>query len=205
MRLLRLALIVVLAVFAFPSFAVQPDEVMKDPALEARARALQRGIALPRLPEPVDRRFRGAARARHPHPHSRAASKRAKATTRCAPISSRATAISSCSSRRSSRRRFFVAEPAADALRRSRRRAPRAAPRAPRNAALKRRGGSAARGADRRRDDRRLTSEGWPRDRPRVKRGRDALCSSLAEQPAPPSSADLEWRRRIRGTSAPCV
>ena len=40
MRLSRLALIVVLAVFAFPSFAVEPDEVMKDPALEARARAL---------------------------------------------------------------------------------------------------------------------------------------------------------------------
>jgi cytochrome c-type biogenesis protein CcmH len=40
MRLLRLTLIVVLAVFAFPSFAVEPDEVMKDPALEARARAL---------------------------------------------------------------------------------------------------------------------------------------------------------------------
>ena len=37
----------------------------------ARARALGR-IALPRLPERVDRRFRGAAGARHPHPHSRA-------------------------------------------------------------------------------------------------------------------------------------
>jgi cytochrome c-type biogenesis protein CcmH len=40
MRPLRLALIVVLAVFALPSFAVEPDEVMKDPALEARARTL---------------------------------------------------------------------------------------------------------------------------------------------------------------------
>jgi cytochrome c-type biogenesis protein CcmH len=40
MRLTRFALLVVLA-FASPSaLAVQPDEVMKDPALEARARAL---------------------------------------------------------------------------------------------------------------------------------------------------------------------
>ena len=46
--------------------AVQPDEMMKDPALEARARTLVGRAALPRLPEPVDRRFRRAARRRHP-------------------------------------------------------------------------------------------------------------------------------------------
>jgi cytochrome c-type biogenesis protein CcmH len=40
MRPLRLALLFVFAVFAGPSLAVQPDELMKDPALEARARAL---------------------------------------------------------------------------------------------------------------------------------------------------------------------
>ncbi len=40
MRRLRLALILIFAAIAAPSFAVQPDEVMKDPALEARARAL---------------------------------------------------------------------------------------------------------------------------------------------------------------------
>jgi cytochrome c-type biogenesis protein CcmH len=39
MRWLRL-LSLVLAVLAGPALAVQPDEVMKDPALEARARAL---------------------------------------------------------------------------------------------------------------------------------------------------------------------
>jgi cytochrome c-type biogenesis protein CcmH len=40
MRRLRLALFFVFAGLAAPSFAVQPDELMKDPALEARARAL---------------------------------------------------------------------------------------------------------------------------------------------------------------------
>jgi len=40
MRWLRLVLLVVFAALAAPSFAVQPDELMKDPALEARARAL---------------------------------------------------------------------------------------------------------------------------------------------------------------------
>jgi cytochrome c-type biogenesis protein CcmH len=40
MRLIRFALLVMLALGAAPGLAVQPDEVMKDPALEARARAL---------------------------------------------------------------------------------------------------------------------------------------------------------------------
>ncbi|HZZ61792.1 MAG TPA: cytochrome c-type biogenesis protein, partial [Roseiarcus sp.] len=40
MRGLRLALAFLFALFAAPSFAVEPNEVMKDPALEARARAL---------------------------------------------------------------------------------------------------------------------------------------------------------------------
>jgi cytochrome c-type biogenesis protein CcmH len=39
-RLVRLALLVMLALGPAPALAVQPDEVMKDPALEARARAL---------------------------------------------------------------------------------------------------------------------------------------------------------------------
>ena len=40
MRLVRLALLVMLALGSAPALAVQPDEVMKDPALEARARTL---------------------------------------------------------------------------------------------------------------------------------------------------------------------
>ncbi len=40
MRLIRFALLALLALASAPAFAVQPDEVMKDPALEARARAL---------------------------------------------------------------------------------------------------------------------------------------------------------------------
>ena len=40
MRPLRFALLVALALASAPALAVQPDEVMKDPVLEARARAL---------------------------------------------------------------------------------------------------------------------------------------------------------------------
>ena len=40
MRLIRFALFVTLALGSAPALAVQPDEVMKNPALEARARAL---------------------------------------------------------------------------------------------------------------------------------------------------------------------
>ena len=44
MRRLRLALAFLFALLAAPCFAVQPDEVMKDPTLEARARALSVGL-----------------------------------------------------------------------------------------------------------------------------------------------------------------
>jgi cytochrome c-type biogenesis protein CcmH len=44
MRRLRLVLLLLFGTLAAPSFAVQPDEVMKDPALEARARALSEGL-----------------------------------------------------------------------------------------------------------------------------------------------------------------
>jgi len=40
----RLVLAFLIALLAAPAFAVQPDEVMKDPALEARARALSEGL-----------------------------------------------------------------------------------------------------------------------------------------------------------------
>src|SRR5512142_905462 len=40
----RLALIVLLLSLAAPAFAVQPDEMLKDPALEARARELSREL-----------------------------------------------------------------------------------------------------------------------------------------------------------------
>ena len=40
-----------------PRCAVQPDEMLADPALEKRGRGPFRRAALPRLPEPVDRRF----------------------------------------------------------------------------------------------------------------------------------------------------
>ena len=40
MRLIRFALLALLLLASASAFAVQPDEMMKDPALEARARAL---------------------------------------------------------------------------------------------------------------------------------------------------------------------
>src|SRR5271166_5108840 len=44
MRQLRIAIVLLFAALSAPSLAVQPDEVMKDPALEARARALSAGL-----------------------------------------------------------------------------------------------------------------------------------------------------------------
>jgi len=44
MRFIRFALLVVIALASTPALAVQPDELMKDPALEARARALSSGL-----------------------------------------------------------------------------------------------------------------------------------------------------------------
>ncbi len=43
-RMRRVVLAFLFALLAAPSFAVQPDEVMKDPVLEARARALSEGL-----------------------------------------------------------------------------------------------------------------------------------------------------------------
>jgi cytochrome c-type biogenesis protein CcmH len=40
----KLALILAVLAFAAPAFAVQPDEVLKDPVLEARARALSQEL-----------------------------------------------------------------------------------------------------------------------------------------------------------------
>lgn len=47
MRGLRLILAVFLLAFALPALAVQPDEMLKDPALEARARALSEIVRCP--------------------------------------------------------------------------------------------------------------------------------------------------------------
>jgi cytochrome c-type biogenesis protein CcmH len=44
MTALRAALVVLALVGAVPAFAVQPDEVLPDPALEARARAVSREL-----------------------------------------------------------------------------------------------------------------------------------------------------------------
>jgi cytochrome c-type biogenesis protein CcmH len=41
------ALLLILALIASPAFAVQPDEVLDDPALEARAREISKGLRCP--------------------------------------------------------------------------------------------------------------------------------------------------------------
>ena len=50
---MRLVLALLAAFLPGLALAVQPDEILKDPALESRARDLVR-TALPCLPEPVD-------------------------------------------------------------------------------------------------------------------------------------------------------
>jgi cytochrome c-type biogenesis protein CcmH len=45
MRLIRFVLLVALALVSASALAVQPDEVMIDPALESRARALSAELA----------------------------------------------------------------------------------------------------------------------------------------------------------------
>ncbi len=43
-KLLVLMTLILLPIFAGPSFAVLPDEIMKDPVLEARAREISQGL-----------------------------------------------------------------------------------------------------------------------------------------------------------------
>ena len=68
MRWLCLIVAVLTLVALPPALAVGPDEFLSDAALEARARASLEGVALHGLPEPIDRRFASAARARLAYP-----------------------------------------------------------------------------------------------------------------------------------------
>ena len=99
-------------------------------ARSARARPVG-GIALPGLPEPVDRRFRRSAGARHPHPHSKP--HRQRRNQRCGAGVSRLALrrLHSPQAAVQARDHALVAEPGVGPRRRPRRRAPCAAPRAP--------------------------------------------------------------------------
>ena len=78
-----------------PALAVQPDEMMKDPALEARARALSAELrCMVCQNESIDDSDAPLARDIRLLIRERIA--RARATMRCAITWSRATAISSC-------------------------------------------------------------------------------------------------------------
>ena len=149
MRRLRLALAFLLfALLAAPSFAVQPDEVMKDPALEARARALSEGLrcmvcqnqSIDDSDAPLARDIRAS------DPPAHRAGRKQRRGSRLS---------------RLALRRFhppeaavqagdvaLVAQRPADALRRPRCGPSRPSPRAARIASSERTGGSAARGAD---------------------------------------------------------
>ena len=80
--------------------ATSPARCCRIAALEARARALGQGAALPRLPEPVDRRFRCRPRPRPAPARARAPGRRRQRCAGARPTSPSATATSSCSSRR---------------------------------------------------------------------------------------------------------
>ena len=69
---LRLAAVLFL-LFPLTAHAVTPGEMLADPALEARPAGDRLGTALPRLPEPVDRRFRRLARQGFARPCAREA------------------------------------------------------------------------------------------------------------------------------------
>ena len=70
---LWLALLAGLLVGRPVAFAVQPDEVLPDPGARSARPAICPPAALPRLPEPVHRRLRRAARPRPAPPRARAA------------------------------------------------------------------------------------------------------------------------------------
>ena len=93
---------------AAPAYAVQPDEMLADPALEARARDDRPGAALPGLPEPVDRRFRRRSRPRPARAGARAPRRRRqrRAGGRLCPLP--ATAISCCCAAVQARHRAAV-------------------------------------------------------------------------------------------------
>ena len=61
-----LCVMVIAALSPLPALAVMPDEVLSDPVLESRARIPEPGTAVPRLPEPVDRRQQCPACPRSP-------------------------------------------------------------------------------------------------------------------------------------------
>ena len=90
MRLIRLALLAALALGSAAALAVQPDEVMKDPTLEARARALSEELrclvwSTSRIHGTIQTRLWRATSAFS----FASGSRKAKATTPCGPISSR--------------------------------------------------------------------------------------------------------------------
>ena len=106
-----------------PAHAVEPGEMLKDPALEARARHISPGAALPRLPEPVDRRQQRRARPRPAPARARAPRRRRQRRRRARASSRPATASSSCCARACSWHTLAaLADPAAAPRRRRHRR-----------------------------------------------------------------------------------
>ncbi len=75
-RFLAVLALVATALAAVPALAVTPDEMLKDPGAGGARPGAVGGIALPGLPERIDRRFRRRPRPRSSGPHPRAADRR---------------------------------------------------------------------------------------------------------------------------------
>ena len=65
--------VLALVLMATPVAAVQPDEILADPALEARAREISRDIRCPVCQGEIDRRFQRADQPGPADHHPRAA------------------------------------------------------------------------------------------------------------------------------------
>ena len=160
MRLIHFALFVTLALGSAPALAVQPDEVMKNPALEARARALSEELrCLVCQNQSIDDSDAPLARDIRILIRSRIAQRRKQ--RRGAGVSRLALRrLHSPQAAVQARDHALVAEPGVGPRRRPRRRALRPPPRAPVDARAQRRGRSAARGAYGRRHNRWVTCNG---------------------------------------------
>ena len=151
MRIIRFALFVALALGSAPASAVQPDEVMKDPALEARARTLSEELrclvcqnqSIDDSDAPLARDIRILIR----QPHRRRRKQRGGAGVSRLALRR----LHSAQAAVQARDHAPVAEPGAGPRRRPGGGALRSPPRATVDAALKRRGRDAACGVDRRR------------------------------------------------------
>ena len=88
-----------LALAALPAHAVEPGEMLKDPGAGGPGAPHLAGAAVPRVPEPVDRRQQRRACPRPARAGARAPGRRRQRCSRCCASSRPATASSCCCAR----------------------------------------------------------------------------------------------------------